>query len=205
MHTDLNVYVKHSSIMAAFRFRFIYRNVYTNLLNDHSFCRDMRSCECKKNFEVKSVFRLLLQSLHLHFTASVPASDIRLVGGSGPHEGRVEIQYNGVWGTVDNTATYWNTYTHFPEKQFSASVICRQLGYGDAGSYETSTDVFGPGTGVVWDIGCITVQVFMISLACIVRAPVLRTFLVGGIRTQALLTTIQQILELSVMVCTMSF
>ncbi len=84
------------------------------------------------------------------FTASVPAPDIRLIGGSGPHEGRVEIQYNGIWGTVDGL-TLWTLKKPFPEKN-SASVICRQLGYGDAGSYETSTDVFGPGTGVKWDL-----------------------------------------------------
>ena len=32
--------------------------------------------------------------------ASTPKQDIRLVGGSGPHEGRVEILYAGRWGTV---------------------------------------------------------------------------------------------------------
>ena len=54
---------------------------------------------------------------------------IRLVGGSTSNEGRVELCFGGIWGTVcDNR---WDTS--------AARVACRQLGYS------------GTGNGVVWE------------------------------------------------------
>ena len=49
--------------------------------------------------------------------------DIRLGGSSDPLEGRVEVCYDGVWGTV--CSRDWN----LPD----ASVACRQLGYSSSG------------------------------------------------------------------------
>ena len=61
---------------------------------------------------------------------------IRLVGGRGPYEGRVEVYY-GQWGTVCNDYFDIN----------DANVVCRELGYPGAVRYRS---YFGQGSGPIW-------------------------------------------------------
>ena len=65
--------------------------------------------------------------------------EVRLVGGSGPHEGRVEVLHNGRWGTVCRYG--WDLQ--------DATVVCRQLGYGTAvGALRGAA--YGEGSGPIW-------------------------------------------------------
>ena len=76
----------------------------------------------------------------------VTVSDIRLVGGSGSHEGRVEVYHNGTWGTVCDDD--WNLQ--------DATAVCRQLGYFNATAALGST-MFGAGSGPILfsELACI--------------------------------------------------
>ena len=70
---------------------------------------------------------------------TVDEGTIRLVGGSYPHEGRVEYFFHGHWGTVCSSG--WDLQ--------DATVVCRQFGNLTAGAALTKTE-FGPGNGAVF-------------------------------------------------------
>lgn len=64
---------------------------------------------------------------------------LRLVNGSKPSEGRLEVLHNGQWGTVcDRQATFG-----------IARIACRELGYREAVEIKTGA-FFGEGSGPVW-------------------------------------------------------
>ncbi|XP_052280811.1 putative DMBT1-like protein [Dreissena polymorpha] len=77
----------------------------------------------------------------------VPQLQVRLVGGTNSREGRVEILYNGTWGTVcdDN----FNNY--------AAQVVCLMVGLPGINARARSEGFFGRGNGTVWlnDLNCL--------------------------------------------------
>ena len=76
---------------------------------------------------------------HCQFVVFVTDPGIRLLGGSGPHEGRVEVYHNGTWGTVCDDG--WDLQ--------DAMVVCRQEGYFNVTSAKRSAS-FGAGSGPIF-------------------------------------------------------
>ncbi|XP_065933836.1 scavenger receptor class A member 5-like [Magallana gigas] len=67
-------------------------------------------------------------------------NNVRLVGGNSPAEGRVEVLYNGEWGTVCDD--------NFDDKD--AAVVCSMLGYSRMNAKSKQQAFFGQGTGRIW-------------------------------------------------------
>ncbi|CAG9833035.1 unnamed protein product [Diabrotica balteata] len=66
-------------------------------------------------------------------------TELRLVGGTYPGEGRVEIKHNGIWGTICDD--------DFNED--AAKVVCKSLGY-KGKSFVKKDAFFGAGFGPIW-------------------------------------------------------
>ena len=64
---------------------------------------------------------------------------MRLVGGTATYKGRVEIFFNGAWGTICHD--FWELS--------EANVICRQLGF-DGGLLALRYAAYGQGLGIIW-------------------------------------------------------
>ncbi|KAK7455952.1 hypothetical protein BaRGS_00039400 [Batillaria attramentaria] len=85
---------------------------------------------------------------------------VRLVGGSGPWEGRVEVKAFGQWGSISSSG--WGTE--------DAKVVCRELGY-DGAAVALSEGNYGAGTGPVWlsDVQCAGTEQHV--LQCYTKSP----------------------------------
>ena len=100
---------------------------------------------------------LALLNTHYPISAAPPSQyDVHLFGGSNEMEGRVEIYYNGEWGTVCNDI--WDLR--------DAIVVCRQLGYFTAQRTSIGTGAeFGRGTGTIWldNVDCVGTESMLSS------------------------------------------
>ena len=71
---------------------------------------------------------------------------VRLVNGPTIYEGRVEVYYNGEWGTVCDDRWGLN----------DAQVVCRELGFSQAINAR-SRAFYGEGSGTIWldNVNCV--------------------------------------------------
>ena len=106
-------------------------------------CRTLARLLCLETLQVGGIRSPFISHLQPHTALGESSSSgvppIRLVNGSTPLEGRVEIKLKGQWGTMCGKRA----------DVFTAKVICRQLGYfGNAEVLEYA--YFGQGSGPVW-------------------------------------------------------
>ncbi|XP_067092741.1 neurotrypsin isoform X1 [Osmerus mordax] len=100
-------------------------------LGDHSYCRNPDRESNPWCFFRQSSGAIGWAHCDCHQGAA------RLIGGSSVKSGRLEVYLNGQWGAVCDT--------HWTDRD--ASVICKQLGFGEIGT-ALQHSYFGPGSGL---------------------------------------------------------
>ncbi|XP_067284193.1 deleted in malignant brain tumors 1 protein isoform X2 [Pseudorasbora parva] len=105
------------------------------------------SVNCVGNEDKLAVCESLKSGMYDHSKDAgvICNSPTRLINGSNSCSGRVEVFYNGQWGTVCDNG--WDLA--------DATVVCREMGCGDAVEAKTAA-YFGQGSGLVWlsDLQC---------------------------------------------------
>ena len=95
----------------------------------------------------------LITALHYLYLVTDPLyGGVRLVNGSSENEGRLEVQVNGVWGTVCDD--FWGLD--------EADIVCRQLGYPAGAIVSDGIAVAGDGLPIWLDnVRCAGTEFFI--------------------------------------------
>ncbi|VDI08633.1 Hypothetical predicted protein, partial [Mytilus galloprovincialis] len=111
-------------------------------------------CETAQSLQALQSFTKLYKydwCSNLLFYSSVPANaqtpTVRLVGGLTHAQGRVQVSYNGVWGSICDDS--WDDR--------DAKVVCKMLGFSREKSGGRALTGIGTGTGPIWmdDVECL--------------------------------------------------